>query len=160
VAHFAFTFERTTESMTISDIAGLATAFAVLLAAGGLFAQIHQRKFSLAQVYVQRYWEVDEPFLSTPPPPDGSSDAKRYLRLCEDEYDVAKLGWVDVGVWKIWHQGIRTQVKNLSYDTQDFANLSECINGPSDHLARNCPGLEPLSRRRRLVWRVEELLSS
>ena len=142
----------------IGDIAGIATAVAVLLAAAGLFAQAHQRKFGLAQVYIQRYWEVAEYLLTNHQPPDNSPDAVRYLRLCEDEYDVARLGWIELGVWTIWHDGIRGQICDLRLDFNDFEHIKLCMT-TKDHHATNCPGVGERGWRRKLAWWIEAHLA-
>lgn len=55
-------------------------------------------------LYVQRYWEIDDDLLLEP---KGSvrhrQHRHRYLRLFEDEYDVAALGFLDSRQWQAWH---------------------------------------------------------
>lgn len=138
----------------IGDLAGIATAIGVLLAAAGLFAQTHQRKFGIAQLYIERYWQVDEAFLAERRPHADSADARRYLRLCEDEYDVARLGWIDVGVWRIWHDGIRDQVRRLQLDVRTYDHLTACL-ADDHHSATTCPGVAGHGWRRKLTWWVE-----
>lgn len=138
----------------IGDIAGIATAVAVLLAAAGLFAQTHQRKFGIAQLYIERYWHVDEAFLTNPRPNPDSPDARRYLRLCEDEYDVAGFGWIDVGVWRTWHDGICGQVRRLGLRVDGYDHLAACL-GSYDHIATKCPGVDRHGWRRRVTWWIE-----
>lgn len=143
----------------IGDIAGIATAVAVLVAAAGLFAQSRARKFGLAQVYIQRYWVVDEQFLPDRRPDPAGPAAHRYLRLCEDEFDAAEQGWIDVAVWQTWHEGIRDQVDALHLDTSAYDHLRECFESPDeDHDATRCPGLGSPGLRRRVTWRVERII--
>jgi hypothetical protein len=142
----------------IGDIAGIATAVAVLIAAGGLFAQSRARKFGLAQVYIERYWVVDEYFLPARRPEPTSADARRYLRLCEDEFDAAQQGWIDVAVWRTWHSGIREQVHELNLDVSAYDHLRVCMAGAAGHEATSCPGLGKPGLRRRLTWWIERIV--
>jgi hypothetical protein len=140
----------------ISDIAGIATAAAVLIAAAGVFAQSRARKFGLAQVYIQRYWQIDDDFIQEGLPSPGSADARRYLRLCEDEFDAARLGWVDVAVWRAWHAGIRLQVKELGLeeDASGYAQLQRCL-CQREHKATRCEGLGKARWRQKIWWWLE-----
>lgn len=143
----------------IGEIAGAATALGVFIAAAGLFAQTRARKFGLAQVYIKRYWEVDELFVQDERQRHDSTYARRYLRLCEDEFDAARLGWVDIAVWRAWHEGIRSQVGEQRFDVSKYGQLARCIEQRKDHEPTKCPGFEKISIRRKLSWRVERLVS-
>lgn len=146
----------------IGEIGGVATAVAVLIAAAGLFAQSRARKFGLAQVYITRYWEVDEFFLRDGlPAPDSpdSPNARRYLRLCEDEFDVVRQGWIDVAIWRTWHGGIRSQVELLGLDVSQYDHLKRCID-QHDHKPTNCDGLGKTGWRRKVWWWLESPFGS
>jgi hypothetical protein len=54
----------------------------------------------LVKPHLQWFWDVDDRFLDEEGchGPD-SADARRNLRLCEDEFEVARQGWIDFGVW-------------------------------------------------------------
>ncbi len=149
--------------LVIRDIAGIATAVGVLLAVFGLFAQTHQKKFALAQLYIKRYWAIDDDLTRTEN--EGAStmsararDVKRYLRLCEDEFEIARLGWIDAAIWDVWHEGICTQITKLQAETNDFALLTECATGGDGHSARRCPAMSEMSRRHKLIWWFERRL--
>lgn len=142
----------------IGEIAGMATAVGVFVGAAGLFAQTRARKFGLAQVYIKRYWEVDELFVGDDRQRHESTYARRYLRLCEDEFDAARLGWVDIAVWRAWHEGIRSQVQREGFNVDKYVQLKRCIE-QSDHQATKCRGLGKLSVRRKFSWRFESLFS-
>jgi len=138
----------------IGDIASLATAIAVLIAAAGLFAQNRARKFGLAQVYVERYWAVYDFFLRDGPPGPNSPNADRYLRLCEDEFDVVRQGWIDLAIWRIWHDGIRSQVDQLirlGLDVTRYEHLQCCTDQP-EHKPTKCNGLGKTRWWRRIWW--------
>src|SRR6476661_3399334 len=93
--------------MTVADIASIVTAVGVFFAVIGLFAQTRQRKFGLAELYIQRYWQIDDAMkLAVAEGKSDAVDQARYLVLCEDEYEVAQLGWIDANVWRVWHEAI------------------------------------------------------
>ena len=142
----------------ISQVANVATAIAVLVAALSLFAQSRSRKFALAQVYIERFWAVDEYLIHNPCPAAGSADTRRYLRLCEDEFDAARQGWIDVAVWRTWHTGIRSQVIRLGVDVSEYEQLHSCIEQP-DHPPTKCPGLGKTGWPRRIWWFFESPFS-
>jgi hypothetical protein len=143
----------------IGEIAGVAMAVGVFIGAAGLFAQTRARKFGLAQVYIKRYWEVDELFVRDDHQRQDSTYARRYLRLCEDEFDAAQLGWVDIAVWRAWHEGIRSQVKRERFNVDKYGQLKRCME-QRDHEPTKCPGLGKVSVRRKFSWRFESLFSS
>lgn len=129
-----------------------------MVAAAGLFAQTQARKFGLAQVYIQRYWEIDDRFIEEGCPSPGSANARRYLRLCEDEFEVARQGWIDLGVWRTWHSGIRLQVAELELDVSKYELLSQCVHTP-EHQPSRCPSIRTAGMRRRFRWWFESALS-
>jgi hypothetical protein len=154
----------------IGDIAGIATAVGVLIAAAGVLAQTRARKFGLAQVYSERYWQIDDHLLQEDRRHPGSAIARRYLRLCEDEFDAARLGWVDRAVWDAWHTGIRSQICELGLKKQvcelelengaaQYAQLRRCLL-QSEHIATNCKGLGEARWRRKILWRLESPLGA
>jgi len=143
----------------VGDIANIATAVAVLIAAGGLWAQTRARKFELALVYVQQYWKIQEAFLIEGRGTHVTPNEQRYLRLCEDEFDAARQGWIDVSVWRIWHDGMRCEVKSRDLDASDYDQLQSCTE-QNDHEATKCPGLGQPGLRRRVSWSIERILGS
>src|SRR5689334_21243876 len=55
-------------------------------------------------LYVQRYWEIDDDLLLETKGSDRHRQHRhRYLRRFEDEYDVAALGFLDARQWQAWH---------------------------------------------------------
>ncbi len=139
----------------ISDIATVATAVGVLLAAAGLIAQARQRKFGLAQIYIQRYWDLDDLKRLDP---GQNAHTISYLRLCEDEYEVARLGWIDSGVWRVWHDGIRAGIKYLDIPDTEYALIRRCHDQGSGHRAHKCQSLDGTPWLRRLNWWIERRL--
>lgn len=146
----------------IADIASIATAVGVLLAACGLFSQVRQRKSDLSQTYVERYWKLDDrrEDRTTPPGVESRNNLERYWRLCEDEFDIVRLGWISGRTWCLWHESIRDD-RRLHKDTisasRGYRQLSKCLTSDS-HRPWRCPGLEPLSRWRRILAELQALV--
>lgn len=144
----------------IGEIADIATAVAALIPAASLFAQSRDRKFGLAQVYIQRYWEIDDKFIEEGHPGCGAN-ARRHLRLREDEFEVTRQGRIDFGVWRTWHSGIRSRVAELDLEQEvsKYELLSKCIGSPDpNHSARKCKALGKAGLRRRVWWWLEGAL--
>lgn len=155
----------------ISEIAGVATAVGVLLAVGGLLAQFRVRKHAIAQMYLSRYWEIYDlehgsgAPLHLPLPSLRRRNVGRetYLRFCEDQYDVARLGWIDAQTWDVWHRGITGEVRERELQgfkqRDELDHLVGCIiDGPSGHLSWWCPAIVNSSRRRRFQWWLDRRL--
>jgi hypothetical protein len=144
----------------IGDVVGISTAVAVFIAAAGVFAQSRARKFGLAQVYIKRYWKIDDHLLQEGCPSPDSANAGRYLRLCEDEFDAARQGWIDVAVWRAWHGSIQSQVRELGLnDVRKYKQLQRCMDQP-DHKATKCEGLGKVLWRQKIWWWLESPLGS
>ncbi len=143
----------------IGDLANIATAVAVLIAAGGLWAQTRARKFELALVYVQQYWKIEEDLVRETPLSATKPSEHRYLRLCEDEFDAARQGWIDVAIWRIWHDGMRSELEKVGLDQlAEFDQLHLCMSDENRHEPTQCPGLGEPGVRRKLSWWFEGLL--
>src|SRR3954468_16244014 len=55
-------------------------------------------------LYIQRYWQIDDDLLLEAKGSDRHKQHRhRYLRLFEDEFDVALLGFLDGEQWRAWH---------------------------------------------------------
>jgi hypothetical protein len=145
----------------IGDLASVATAVGVLLAAWGLRVQARQRKISLTQLYVKRFWELDDAVrLAKADGAPLSVHHERYLRLCEDEYEIARLGWIELKVWDVWHEGIQIGVSKLSVEPTDLQLLQRCRRQGSDHRGHQCEILSDASAPRKAMWWVERRLGT
>ena len=141
--------------MTVADIASIVTAVGVFFAVIGLFAQTRQRKFGLAELYIQRYWQIDDAMkLAVAEGKSDAVDQARYLVLCEDEYEVAQLGWIDANVWTAWHEAIVNGTRSAVLPEDGFRLLKACRNG-QPHKPYQCPGLGAVRRGRRFFWWIE-----
>jgi hypothetical protein len=108
-------------------------------------------------LYIQRYWDIDDALLLEAKGSDLHKQHRhRYLRLFEDEFDVATLGFLDRRQWSVWHSVlddprvlVRVQedlhVCNPAED--QFRRLRTCIRQRDRegvaHDAANCSGTSP-----------------
>jgi hypothetical protein len=141
----------------IIDIASIATALGVFIAAGTL---IQTRNLSLREFegfYIDRYWNLmDSMSLDAlqgkSPHPMSDQDrrvALGYLRLSEDELDLYHKGWISVSTWKVWSEGICSTLASSPFEelwaeiessqTDQFKNLREFLAQDCDHLKTNRP---------------------
>jgi len=145
------------------EIASLAIAgFGVLIAAVGvplLYAQLRlqnrQRKLELGNFYIQRFWEIDDAMLREPKGTDSHRrERHRYLRLCEDEYDAARYGWLDRLHWSIWHEwltstkgasNLRSDLEACDPEENGFPSIRACLaqlkNETQPHSVEACEAL-------------------
>ena len=109
----------------LEQIASVATAVGVLLVAPQLrFAQ-RQRHRAFEDLYLQRYWSLaDKLSIECDPGRAAASTGileqdegvlRAYLRLCEDQIEMRKLGWVTRETWRLWADGIRANVSSWPY---------------------------------------------
>lgn len=100
----------------LGDIASVATAIAVILAVAGLRQTQRQRVRQFEDFYVKRYWDLmDRLSLGALRDQRASNDEDRkalyaYLLLCEDELDLRAEGWISDSTWKVWGNGIKSQL--------------------------------------------------
>src|SRR5664279_4686256 len=95
--------------ITFSQVTDVVTMIGVLGVTGTLYATKRLRKSALAQDYIKRYWEISDQWMTeTVPARQGAGDVhvRRYLQLCEDEYEMAALGLIDSRIWPVWHAGV------------------------------------------------------
>ena len=108
--------------MTLSDwanIATIVTAVAIFFALLSLIGDRRQRHREFENLYVQRYWAIldrqSADFRLGVKDKIGKSDralALDYLRLCEDELELRKLGLVTKQTWNSWAEGIKNGINN------------------------------------------------
>jgi hypothetical protein len=83
-----------------------------------------QRLRELEDNFVRRFWDISDR-LSFEAHKGRSDDneisrddrdaALAYLRLCEDELDYRKLGWISNGTWRLWSQSMSTLLSRYPY---------------------------------------------
>jgi hypothetical protein len=84
------------------ELASWATAAGAVIAAIGLLLtarqlkiQNRQHRLELGGLYINRFWSVDDELTMADPasePERYKRLKRRYLKLCEDEFDAARLG--------------------------------------------------------------------
>lgn len=108
----------------VEDIATCVTALGVLIGVFGLRAARIQRLREFETFYVQRYWAImdrlsiqgwrGEP---TDPMPEGDEKAAlAYLRLCEDQLELRRDGWITTATRKVWSAGLRQQLTRWPFN--------------------------------------------
>ena len=121
-----------------TDIAALATAVGVLTAVYQLFLSRRQARATFEQQFVQRYWQLDDSRLVTS---KNSFFERRYLRLCEDEFESMRLGQVSWRTWMVWHDSIRDMAGPMRERISDgHLWLKTCLDS-GDHPGTHCDGI-------------------
>jgi hypothetical protein len=143
------------DSATWIGLGTLVTAFVGLgLVAWQLSEQRRTMRAEFGNLYIERYWQIDDDLLLEPKGSDRHRQHRhRYLRLFEDEFDVANLGFLDLEQWRAWHgvlndAGARERVSDdlrvCDPKGASFRRLRACIaqrerNG-ADHDVSRCEG--------------------
>lgn len=94
--------------MEASSWIGIGTLVVAVVGLGFISRQLQeQRRAQRAEfgnLYIQRYWAIDDDLLmEAKVSPRHKQHRHRYLRLFEDEFDVARLGFLDLRQWGAWH---------------------------------------------------------
>ena len=135
--------------MTLDDWAAVATIAASAVAVAGLVTiflqlrtQSQQRRLELGNFYINRYWQLDDDLLLT----DKNDKAHqrhrhRYLRLTEDEFDAARVGWLDGEQWSVWHavfvaksgwESLKADLAAVAADGSGFESIRACTKQRED----------------------------
>jgi hypothetical protein len=111
-------------------------------------ANRHQR-LELGNLYLQRYWSIDDELLVLEKGTHEHRHARhRYLRLCEDEFEAAKLEWLDRSQWTVWHSWLTTpsvrenlvaDIEACDTDGKFFEHVRLCLGAPPLHNWGDCP---------------------
>lgn len=128
------------DASMLSDIAALATAAAVIAAVFQLLLSRRQARASFEHEFVKRYWSICDDSLQTPTPQTADVERQRYLRLCEDEFEVMRLGSVSWRTWEVWHEAIQEGSRTYSDALNGYDWLSTCMQA-GEHPGCNCPGI-------------------
>src|SRR4051794_35312043 len=104
---------------------GLGTLVTAVVGLSLVGWQLHEQRIAMqaefGNLYIQRYWDIDDDLLLAL---KGSKEHKRhrhrYLRLFEDEFDVASLGFLDAKQWRAWHS-LLDNAKHLTRVVEDLA---------------------------------------
>lgn len=106
-------------------------------------------RLELGNLYVQRYWEIDDAMLLTE---KGSDEhrrhRRRYLRLCDDEFEAARQDWLDPDQWAVWHsflsqdsgrRKLEADLASLGAGGTEFEFVRTCLSATSGHSWVACP---------------------
>jgi hypothetical protein len=92
----------------VGDIASIATAIGVLIAIYQLALSRQQARAVFEQTFVDRFWGIEDDRLRDTE--SAEVNRRRYLRLCEDQYEHARLKQFSKRTWDVWHEGIQLGV--------------------------------------------------
>lgn len=147
-------------SINISHLTDLVTATGVVIAVYQLAQARRARQHELANLYVQRFWDIDD--LRQRATQAGKSEELdvldlRYLRLCEDEFEIARAGLLDPKIWAVWHgpivEGLRDSKPLREAHPREFVLAQRCL-AANQHEPSECPAIigrlrpNPYSRHR------------
>ena len=124
----------------LADIASVATAAGVLAAVVQLLLSRKQTRASFEHEFVKRYWSISDDSLQQPSTHAGAVERQRYLRLCEDEFEVMRLGAISWRTWEVWHEAIRDGVGAPSAEVERFDWLLTCLRH-HEHRGSHCPAI-------------------
>ncbi len=115
----------------------LTAAVGLALVGWQLREQRRALRADFGNLYIQRYWEIDDALLLEPKDTERHRRHRhRYLRLFEDEFDVAGLGFLDAQQWRAWHSIldepkamalVRDDLRTCDEAGERFQNLRACI---------------------------------
>ena len=144
------------------ELAAWATATGALIAAIGLLLtarqlkiQNRQHRLELGTAYSVRFWAIDDELTMTDPVSDPDRYTrlqKRYLKLREDEFDAARLSWLDATQWAVWHSAYLRPLVREAIESAiaqhgeglDLVSLKACLGqtkSTGTHAPRDCAGL-------------------
>ena len=107
----------------LSTLASVVTALAVVFAAGQLRVAREQSHRDFENLYVQRYWSLLDKFsveatldeARAAATPADHAIALNYMRLCEDQLDMRRLGRITNKTWSFWSAAIQESMSEASY---------------------------------------------
>ncbi|WP_156391119.1 MULTISPECIES: hypothetical protein [unclassified Nocardioides] len=124
----------------LSEIAAAATAVGVLAAVVQLLLSRRQARATFEHEFIKRYWAIGDDALQQPGTHAGPVERQRYLRLCEDEFEVMRLGSISWRTWEVWHEAIRAGAAPHREHLAGHEWLSTCM-ARGDHRGSDCHGI-------------------
>ena len=124
----------------LSDVAALATAAGVFAAVVQLILSRKQARASFEYEFIKRYWAINDDALYQPTIQGGAVERDRYLRLCEDEFEVMRLGSTSWRTWEVWHEAIRDGAAKYRDHLAGYDWLRTCMED-GDHPGSDCDGI-------------------
>lgn len=127
--------------MNLSAWLGVGTLATAIVGLALIVWQLREQRRAIraefGNLYVQRYWEIDDALLCEPKGTARHDQHRhRYLRLFEDEYDVASLGFLDRQQWRAWHSTldqptnlaqVKSDLLDCTFSVGSFQKLRTCI---------------------------------
>lgn len=134
-----------------SSIASVVTALAVVFAVGQLRVARQQSHREFENLYVQRYWSLLDRFSEAAVLDDDLSAwdrgdkaiALNYMRLCEDQLDMRRLGRITNSSWSFWAPAIRQAMSEPAYHDlrnaypNQFHSLRDFLSTGQDPFTKN-----------------------
>lgn len=119
--------------------------------------QTRQEPLQLGNLYIERYWQIDDDLLITRKGTRKHRQHRhRYLRLFEDEFDAARLGWIAPDQWEAWNAVLDSEsqrnlvtrdLREVSSDDHKFVLIRACLRQRKaegrGHLPRQCWAMNP-----------------
>ena len=124
----------------LSDIAAVATAAGVFAAVVQLLLSRRQARATFEHEFIRRYWSIGDDALQQPATHTGTVERDRYLRLCEDEFEVMRLGSISWRTWEVWHEAIRDGAAQHRDHLKSYDWLRTCMEY-ADHPGSECHGI-------------------
>jgi hypothetical protein len=108
----------------VQAIASVVTAIGIVIAVVGLRQTQRQRLRQFEALYVKRYWELMDRLSLAALKEDRTSSVvdedqraiRAYLRLCEDQLELRREGWISSATWLVWAEGIMNQLMRCPFD--------------------------------------------
>jgi hypothetical protein len=132
----------------VRDIISWIMTLSLFFGALAVRASQRQRLRQLEMLYVQRYWALMDKLSlsalrgipSTAVDAEDEKVVRAYLRLCEDQLELRKQGWLSTATWRFWSVGMEQQLRRWPFnavwseirdaDTAEFALLRELTRNP------------------------------
>jgi len=132
----------------------MATALGVIMGVYQLSLSRRQAHSDFEQRFIDRYWQIADVALSEDGVDASQDDLRRYLRLCEDEFELMRLGQIRWATWEIWHDGISKDRRSSHAVEEGLHWVGECITA-APHRGYDCRALFiPDASDPRAVYRV------
>ena len=148
-------------SWGLAHLEGLIAALGLVFVGWQIRLQTRAEKEGLTHAYLPRYWEIDDCVRSPGIPEDERNyHLARYLRLTEDEFEAARLGWLPTHRWEVWHEWLcddrfrdelSTRVDTVGPPEGECMHLRRCLGVGQPHTWADCPSFsKPRTRWTRL----------
>ncbi|OLT25698.1 hypothetical protein BJF82_04905 [Kytococcus sp. CUA-901] len=145
----------------MAHLEGLIAALGLVFVGWQIRLQTRAEKEGLTHAYLSRYWEIDD-CVRSPGIPEHELNyhLARYLRLTEDEFEAARLGWLPTHRWEVWHEWLcddrfrdelSTRVDTVGPPEGECMHLRRCLGVGQAHTWADCPSFsKPRTRWMRL----------